>query len=129
MTPQEVDALFHDWKKAPAAEPEEALEEKLSKIPSRNRIELFPGVTRRKAGTLQKGSTHVGGTRWTYDKQPLVLAVACLRKWAPAEVISQRYALIVSLRHTAESVRLWDRLRQSVRVAQRVRVRVSSAGR
>lgn len=119
----DVEALFRDWQRAPAADNEATLEERISDLPSSQRISLQPGTNRRKKGCLQKGMIRIASRRWEYDGGPMILAVASLRKWAPAEVDSQRYAVVVSLRHTGERVRLYDRIRQRARVAERIRVK------
>ncbi len=119
-----VQALFRDWRQAPAEDHEEELEERMGNLRSSQRVNLQPGVNRRKKGTLQKGTIRIGSRTWHYDGRPMILAVACLQKWAPADVSSQRYAVVVSLRHTGDGVRLHDRLRQHARVAQRIRIRV-----
>ena len=124
ISAQTVEYLFRDWAKAPAEENEAALEEAISKLPSSQRIDLMPGINRRKKGTLQKGIIRIGSSRWTYNRDPIILSVACIRKWAPEEIDSQRYAVVVSVRHSSDEIRLYDRIRQHVRVAQRIRMRV-----
>ncbi len=118
-----VEALYRDWKHAPAGDNETVLEERISALPSAQRVSLHPGTNRRKKGTLQKGTIRIASRRWQYDGGALLLAVASLRKWAPADIDSQRYAVVVSLRHTGEGVRLYERIRQRARVAQRIRVK------
>jgi hypothetical protein len=88
-----------------------------------SRVDLKPGVNRRKKGTLQRGVTRIARANWSYDGEPLQLAVICQRKWAPADITHQRFALVVSLRHEDPAVNLYAHVRQQARVSQRVRVR------
>ncbi len=124
ISAQMVESLFRDWTKAPAEGNEEALGSVISALPTSQKIDLRPGIKRRKKGTLQKGMIQISDQRWRYDGGPIILSVACLRKWAPEELDSQRYAVVVSIRHSGEEIRLYDRIRQHVRVAQRIRMRV-----
>lgn len=87
-------------------------------------IDLIPGPQRREKGTLQRGIHKIGNTGWKYDRAPLVLAVVCQRKWAPANITDQRFAVVVSLHHTDETLDLYARIRQHTRLYQKVRVRV-----
>jgi len=120
----DVESLFRDWSRAPAGENEQALESAISRLPSSQKVTLQPGTNQRKKGTLQKGMIKIGGARWTYDGGPLILSVACQRKWAPEEIDTQGYAVVVSVRHSGDEIRLYDRIRQQVRVAQRIQIRV-----
>lgn len=87
------------------------------------RVNLKPGVNRRKKGTLQRGVARIARANWSYDGAPLQLAVICQRKWAPADIIHQRFAVVVSLWHDDPAVNLYAHVRQQARVSQRVRIR------
>ncbi len=86
------------------------------------RVELKPGVNRRKKGTLQKGVARIARASWNYDGGPLQLAVICQRKWAPADITHQRFALVVSLWHDHPEVNIYAHVQQQTRVSQRVRI-------
>ena len=124
-TAEQVREAIRDWNK----EEKDALEDK-AKIPSKSSfissetVKLYPGVNRRKKGTLQKAVAVISGTRWTYNDSPLILAVICQRNWAPVDIVNQRYALIASLQHDNDGVRLYTHIRQQARIYQRIRARV-----
>jgi hypothetical protein len=90
------------------------------------KVKLQPGINRRKKGTLQRGTATIARANWAYDGNPLVLAVTCRREWAPESLSRQRYAVVVSFRHTNESIQLYSHIRNQsrVRVQPRLRVRV-----
>ncbi len=119
----DVEALFRDWKRAPAEVGEAQLEEKLSALRASQKVDLKPGGDLRAMGTLQKGVLRLKKSNWTYDGAHIVMAVSCFRKWAGPEIERQRYAVVVSLKHSGEDVKLYDRIRQHVRVVRRVRAR------
>lgn len=88
------------------------------------KVTLRPGVRTRKRSTLQRATLRVGSSGWQYDGGPLILAVICQRKWAPAEITSQRFAVVVAVEHEDPSVDVYEHVRQQTRVYQRVRVQV-----
>lgn len=90
---------------------------------SRAAIEMKPGPRFRNLGTLQRAHRSVSGLQWTYDEGPLILAVACQRRWAPADITSQRFAVVVSVRHDDPAVDLYSALQLRARAYERVRVR------
>lgn len=118
-----VSAAFRDWKLAPADDTEQQLESSLSKVAARNKVEFSPGAQVRAKGTLQRGLRSIGSTRWEYDGGPLILAISCLRKWAPPELNAQRYAVVVSLKHSDPQASLHAPLRARLRPRVRVRSR------
>jgi len=124
-TPEQVREAIRDWNK----EEKNALEDN-AKIPSKTTftgsetVKLYPGVNRRKKGTLQKAIAEISSAKWTYNDGPLTLAVICQRNWAPVDVVNQRYALIVCLQHQNDDVRLYTHIRQQARIYQRIRSRV-----
>ncbi len=86
---------------------------------------LVPTPTVREGGTLQKAS-------FTMKQQPdsvygntYYLVVSCLRKWARDEHGPQRYAVVVTVEHSA-NVNLYSTIQQ--RVTARVRVRPRARG-
>lgn len=89
-----------------------------------DKIDFKPGVQRRSKGTLQRGIAPVSGRSWQYNGEPLVLAVICQRKWAPADVVDQRFAVVVSVRHENPDVRIHAHMQQYVQVYERLRARV-----
>jgi hypothetical protein len=120
---QEVSAAYRDWKAAPAGTTEQQLESSLSALPSSKKVDLTPGVTMRSRGTLQRALRRVRSSTWTYDGGPLILAVSCLRRWAPPELNMQRYAVVVSLKHSDPSARLYSPLQARLRARPRARIR------
>ena len=96
----------------------------LSDLASSQRVNLKPGVNTRRKGTLQKGVASIRSSNWQYDGSDLFLAVVCQRMWAPVEIERQRFAVIVSLTHSDESVLLHTHIRQRAQLWQRVRIRV-----
>lgn len=88
------------------------------------RVQLRPSSKTRKRGTLQRGILKVSRSNWQYDREELVLAVICRRKWAPPDITHQRYAVVVSVSHENDEVNLYARIREQTRVYQRVRVQV-----
>ena len=111
MTPEERAAFGDD-------------ELSLTKMPTRQRVALEPGVNALRSGTLQRRTARVRGSNWTYDGSDLILVVLCQRMWAPVEVDRQRYAVVVSVTHSDPSVPLYAHIRQRAQVWQQVRVRV-----
>lgn len=85
-------------------------------------IDLSPGINLRMKGTLQRGICRISSSRWQYDGGPLILAVICRRVWAPVEIVSQRFAAVVSISHESEAVRIHEHVRAQLRVRQRARV-------
>jgi hypothetical protein len=118
-----VAGAFRDWNSAPPAAAEQRLESALGAIPASQKIDFDPGSNVLGKGTLQRGLKHVGSTRWTYDDGPLILAISCLRKWAPPELSAQRYAVVVSLKHSDPTADLHSALQARLQPRQRVRVR------
>lgn len=119
----EIEPIFRDWSLDPAGEGEDMLRVSLGDLRSRQRVDMFPGPHVREKGTLQK-SVECIGARWAYNEEALLLAVHCSRKWAPADVETQRYAIVVSLSHSNPSIRLWDHVRNHARIMSRARIRV-----
>ncbi|MCI0659899.1 MAG: S8 family peptidase [Acidobacteria bacterium] len=90
---------------------------------SRQRIDLKPSRQLLKKGTLQRAIKRIAKANWQYDGGPLRLVVTCQRKWVPATMESQRYAVVMSVAHDDPSVDLHAHLLQQTRITQRVRVR------
>jgi Subtilase family len=123
--PEDIADLIRVWSK----------EEKESKgiknppskqsLKGRNRISLNPNKTLLAKGTLQKGTTRISGSSlWEYDSGPLYLAVICQRKWVPASIDHQRFAVVVSIAHENPEVKLYTYLKQHAQITNRARVRV-----
>ncbi|MEW6130857.1 MAG: S8 family peptidase [Acidobacteriota bacterium] len=91
---------------------------------NRNRLKLNPRSTLRKKGTLQRGSLHISNANWQYDGNSLYLAVICQRKWAPVDITSQRFAVVVSLSHENPTVDIYAHVYQQTRISQRTRIRI-----
>jgi subtilisin family serine protease len=127
LRPDQVADMLREW----AREEKDALAEG-ERLPSRTRIreeygvtgaiDLSPGVNTRKKGTLQRAWVRITNANWSYDREPLLLAVLCKRKWAPAEVSRQRFAVIVTLSHENEEIRLHSRIREQIRLRPRLRL-------
>lgn len=87
-------------------------------------VNLQPVPNLRKKSTLQRGRLKVSRSNWRYDGGSLTLAVICQRKWAPAHITSQRFAVVVSLSHDDPAVEIHARMRQHARIFERVRTQV-----
>ena len=120
---EDVSAAFRDWKRQPAIAGETQLVSSLGKLKGSQKIEFEPKAKVRSRGTLQRGLKRVANSGWEYDDGPLIVAVSCLRRWAPAEVTSQRYALVVSLKHSDSEARLHAPLQARLRGRPRARIR------
>ncbi len=118
-----VSGAFRDWQAEPAGPDEQRLESSLGKIPGSQKVDFTPGATVRRRGTLQRGLRKITNMSWEYDGGPLILAVSCLRKWAPPELNAQRYAVVVSLKHADTQASLHAPLRARLRPRPRVRIR------
>lgn len=123
-TTEEIAAAFRDWREAPAGDRETQLDSSLGRVKGGQRVDLHPGARRRSKGTLQRGRTTVKSPQWGYDGGPLILAVSCLRKWAPPELNAQRFAAVVSLKHSDPKADLYGPLR--ARLQPRIRARARS---
>jgi hypothetical protein len=120
-TLEEVSGAFRDWKAHPAGPGEEALDMTLGQLKGGQKINFRPGATIRAKGTLQHGRCEIKRTNWKYEGGPLILAVSCLRKWVP-DPTSQRYAVVLSLKHSDPNVRLHAPLQARLRPRQRARI-------
>ncbi|RCV63862.1 Serine protease, subtilisin family [Methanophagales archaeon] len=86
----------------------------------RNKIDLVPGVNLAKKGTVQK-------RMWIIDRAPkdtdesLKLVVICNDKWINDDTYRQRYAVVVIVEQR-ENVRLYNRVREMIRLRTRIRV-------
>lgn len=86
----------------------------------RNKIDLVPGVNLTKKGTAQK-------RMWIIDRAPkdtdesLKLVVICNDKWINDEEYRQRYAVVVTVEQQ-KNVRLYNRVREMIRLRTRIRV-------
>jgi hypothetical protein len=90
-------------------------------------VELSPGASLRKKGTLQRGQVEIIKSKG-YENNPMYLVVSCNRKWAkPDEIDMQRYALVACISHSDPKVDLYNRLK--LQVPQRERERERSRGR
>jgi len=83
---------------------------------------MEPKPSIREGGTLQKAI-------FTMRRAPRVdygdtyhLVVRCEKKWASDEHGPQRYAVVVTIDHTAE-INLYDRIRDRIQAAVRLRAR------
>lgn len=91
----------------------------------KGKLDLKPNGKSRGRGTVQHGSLEFQRSNWRYDRgTPLYLVVICQRKWAPASISNQRFAVIASLHHADPEVELHARLRERTRLYGRERVRV-----
>lgn len=122
-TLEEVSAAYRDWERSPAGDAEHQLESALGQLKSSQRIAFEPKSTVLSRGTLQRGIKRVGNSAWEYEGGPLILAVSALRRWAPAEIASQRYAVVVSLKHSDPEAQLYAPLQARMRGRPRARIR------
>ena len=88
---------------------------------------MEPKVTARENSTLQRAT-------FTMKKKPTAeygdtyyVVVRCEKKWAREEHSPQRYAVVVSVEHSAE-VDLYSKIRNRIREAARVRARQRARG-
>ena len=85
-----------------------------------NEIDLVPGVNLAKKGAVQK-------RMWIIDRTPkdtdesLKLVVICNDKWVNDEEYRQRYAVVVTVEQQ-ENVRLYNRIREMIRLRMKIRV-------
>ncbi len=64
-------------------------------------VDLSPGSSLRKKGTVQRGQVKIFPQSTKYDEGNMTLVVSCNRKWAkPDEIEIQRYALVASISHS-----------------------------
>lgn len=122
-TLEEVSAAYRDWKRSPAGATEQELESSLGKLKSSQKVEFEPKIGVRSRGTLQRGLKRVGSSAWEYEGGPLIVAVSCLRRWAPETITTQRYALVVSLKHSDPDAQLHAPLQARLRGRPRARIR------
>ncbi len=88
-------------------------------------IKLFPNLTTRNKGTLQKGQFEIKKSNWKYDYKPLYLVVACNKKWVKKEEIqTQRSALIVSIAHSEPGVDLYNKIKLQIQGQASERIRI-----
>lgn len=88
-------------------------------------VKLTPGSNIRKKGTLQRGQIEISDRVKNFN-QPLYLVISCNRKWAKeGEIDWQRYALVVSIRHTNEEVKIYNQIQTKIqsRARQQLRIR------
>jgi hypothetical protein len=78
-------------------------------------IDLSPGSSLRKKGTVQRGQVQIFPQSTKYNEGNMILVVSCNRKWANAdEIPRQRYALVVSISHSDSQVNLYNRVKLKV---------------
>jgi hypothetical protein len=78
-------------------------------------IDLSPGSSLRKKGTVQRGQVQIFPQSTKYNEGNMILVVSCNRKWANADEIPiQRYALVVSISHSDSQVDLYNRMRLQI---------------
>lgn len=97
-------------------------------LPAKYQCQMVPSPTCRERGTLQKATFRVVQNRalTDYPGDAFHLLLSCLPVWAtPEDVEKQRYALAVTLETPPSLISLYDVIRQTVRLPQRVQVRSS----
>ncbi|MEH2462724.1 hypothetical protein [Nostoc sp.] len=78
-------------------------------------VDLSPGSSLRKKGTVQRGQVKIFPQSTKYDEGNMTLVVSCNRKWAkPDEIEIQRYALVASISHSDPQVNLYNRMRLQI---------------
>ena len=82
-------------------------------------IKMLPGVNLRKRGAHQKSTREYRRKPNIDAAEPLVLAVACLKKWFDEKGYRQPYSVIVAFRHDQE-IDLYNMIRLRNRVRGRV---------
>jgi hypothetical protein len=87
-------------------------------------LDLKPGSSIRKKGTLQRGQIKISNQATKFDR-PLYLVVSSNRKWARQEDIKlQRYSLVVSLTHTNEEVKVYHQIQTKIQERSRQKLRI-----
>jgi hypothetical protein len=95
-------------------------------LPEANEVHPRPTYTRLQWSTVQSAVFERRQQRsFDYRAEPdgprlVHVLVGCTRRFEPGTTLDQRYALVASLEHDSETVRLYQAVRQ--RVEQRVRV-------
>lgn len=98
-------------------------EEQVDRLSStRYDCSMEPKPSIREGGTLQKGTFTMRRAPQTDYGETYYLVVRCEKKWAREEHAPQRYAIVVTIDHTAE-VNLYARIRERVQAVIRVRAR------
>lgn len=93
-------------------------------------VDLSPGSSLRKKGTVQRGQVQIFPQSTKYDQGNMILVVSCNRKWAnPDEIELQRYALVVSISHSDPQVDLYNHNRLQLQIIQRDREQERQRGR
>ena len=77
------------------------------------KVRLLPGPLIRKTSAHQKSSVVYHGTPSIDIRHPLVLAVSCQRKWYPDANYMQKYALVVTARHSG-GIDLYNGIKQNI---------------
>lgn len=83
---------------------------------------MEPKPSIREGGTLQKGTFTMRQVPQMDYGDTYYLVVRCEKKWAREEHGPQRYAVVVTIDHTAE-INIYNRIRERVQAAIRVRAR------
>lgn len=95
-------------------------------VPNSAKCSMIPGPQARKGGTLQRAIHPVRHNPKLEYGDTYYLAVQCYKGWAGDEFYPQRYALVVTLEHARQGVRLYDQIRLRTRNVQQVRQRARS---
>ncbi len=87
-------------------------------------LDLKPGSSIRKKGTLQRGQLKISDKATKFDL-PFYLVVISNRKWARQEEIKlQRYSLVISLTHTNEEVKVYHQIQTKIQERSRQKLRI-----
>jgi hypothetical protein len=101
-----------------------SIENLLKKCGSTCQIDLKPGSSIRKKGTLQRGQINISNRATKFDR-PIYLVVSSSRKWARQEEIKlQRYSLVVSLTHSNEQVKVYHQIQAKIQERPRQQLRL-----
>lgn len=103
---------------------DDAAPPKLGEI-KKHQIELLPKSSRRKTSTVQHAWKDISRSGDFMAGTPLYLVVVCQKKWAPASIERQRYAVVMSLFHEDESVNLQAQIRVQAKIRAAVRTRAA----
>jgi len=91
---------------------------------AKGKIDLLPKSRARSNGTVQHAWRKIKKKSGYNSKSPLYLVVICQRKWAPAEIKTQRFGVVISLSHSNAKVDLHAELRAQAKIQARARARV-----
>lgn len=102
-------------------------EDPAESLPNRNQCWLGPGPNTREGGTLQRATFAMKRRPTTDYGDTYHVVVRCERKWARDEHAPQKYAVVVTVEHSA-GVNLYNTIQARVQERARIRARQRARG-